>query len=108
MVDAQEAEKIGRTESLFREVNERITETSLDGEESFVCECPDPTCTHSIPVPVSDYERVRADPTSFVHAPGHGDERVEEVVERLPRFHVVKKVEATVAATVRRLDPRAA
>jgi hypothetical protein len=108
MMDAQEAERIGRTESLFREVNERIAETTNSADESFVCECPDPACTHRVPVPLGDYERVRADPTQFVHAPGHGDDRVEQVVERRSRFNVVKKVEARVAATVKRLDPRAA
>ena len=109
MMDAQEAERIGRTESLFREVNERIAETTTTGEEAvFVCECPDRACTDRVPVPLHEYERLRAEPTRFVHAPGHGDERAERVVERRTRFDVVKKVDATVAATVRRFDPRAA
>jgi hypothetical protein len=36
----------------------------------------------------------------------HEDEAIEKVVERRRRFEVVEKVEQTVAATVRRLNPR--
>jgi hypothetical protein len=107
-MNAQESERIGRTESLFREVNERIAETANGADVGFVCECPDPSCTHHLPVPLREYEQVRADPTRFVHAPDHVDERVEQVVARRPRFHVVKKVEAKAAAVARRLDPRTA
>ena len=106
-----EAVRIATTESIFRNVNERIAESAerFDSEHAeFVCECHDQTCTHRIAASLEDYERVRQKPTLFLLAPGHEDERVERVVTRKRRFWVVEKGERTVAATVRRLNPRSA
>ena len=106
---SQEEVRIGTTESIFRNVNERIAESAqrFDSEEAdFVCECHDRSCTHRVAAPLDDYEQVRASPTRFLLAPGHENQRVERVVERRRRFWVVEKIERTVAATVRRLDPR--
>jgi hypothetical protein len=49
----------------------------------------------------------RSDGTQFLLAPAHEDERVERVVERRRGYSVVRKVNTTVAAWVRKLDPRA-
>lgn len=106
----QEEVRIGTTESIFRNVNERIAESAhrFDTDEAeFICECHDRSCTHRVAAPLDDYERVRASPTRFLLAPGHENERVERVVARRRRFWVVEKFERTVAATVRRLNPRA-
>jgi hypothetical protein len=102
--------RMAKTESLFRDVNERIAETAqrFEGEDaSFVCECGDPDCTDRIEAPLRAYEEVRSDGTQFLLAPGHEDERVERVVRERGRFNVVRKVHRIVAAHVRRLDPRA-
>ena len=102
--------RIAKTESLFRDVNERIAESALVSEAddaSFVCECADPECTEPVEAPLAAYEEVRADGTQFLLAPGHENERVEKVVERRRSYHVVRKVNGIVAAWVRRLDPRA-
>ena len=103
--------RIGTTESIFRSVNERIAESAerfdSDGAE-FVCECHDRTCTHRVAASLDEYERVRAEPTRFLLAPGHDDARIERVIARRRRFWIVEKVERTVAATVRRLNPRSA
>jgi hypothetical protein len=107
---SREEVRIGKTESIFRNVNERIAESALrfDSETTeFVCECDDSSCTHRVQASLEDYERVRAEPTTFLLAPGHENERVERVVMRRRRYWVVEKVERTVAATVRRLNPRA-
>ena len=103
--------RIARTEALFRDVNERIAEVQQrfnTDETEFVCECADPECTERVQATLDEYERVRADGTQFLLVPGHEDRRIERVVER-PRRHlaVVKKFNAIVARTVRRLDPRA-
>jgi hypothetical protein len=103
--------KRAQTESLFRDVNERIAESaerfgSEDAE--FVCECSDPACTERVEVPLQTYERVRDDPTHFLVVPGHEQRDIEHVVERRPRGAIVEKFEKVVAATVRRLNPRAA
>jgi len=102
--------RIAKTESLFRDVNERIAESAQRFESdaaSFVCECGDAECTERVEAPLEAYEEVRADGTRFLLVPGHEDERVEQVVERRRRYNVVQKVNEIVAAWVRRLDPRA-
>jgi hypothetical protein len=103
--------EIGTTEAIFRTVNERIAESAerFDSTEAeFVCECEDRACTHRLEASLDEYESVRAEPTHFLLAPGHENERIEHVIERRRRFWVVEKFERTVVATVRRLNPRAA
>ena len=103
-------ERIANTESLFRDVNERIAESAQRFEApdpQFICECADSSCTERVPAPIADYEEVRADATHFLLAPGHEDGRVERVIDRRRRYQVVEKFNRIVAAHVRRLDPRA-
>ena len=103
-------ERIARTESLFRDVNERIAESArrTDGEEvAFVCECGEMDCTEKVQAPLGVYEHVRSDGTQFLLLPGHEDERVERVVEERARYSIVRKVNRIVAAYARRLNPRA-
>ena len=102
--------RVARTESLFRDVNERIAESAqrFDSDDAaFVCECGDPECTERVEAPLGDYEEVRSDGTQFLLAAGHEDERVERVVRTRRRYNVVRKVNRVVAAHVRKLDPRA-
>ena len=106
-----EAEKIARTESLFREVNERIAETAERfeaTETNFVCECADPRCTHRVGVTLEEYERVRQDGATFLLVPGHEDERVETVVRADGERAVVEKRHPQVVPLVHKLNPRAA
>jgi hypothetical protein len=98
-----------RTEALFRDVNERIAESAQRFEAEttqFVCECADPNCTHRLEVTLEEYEDVRSDGATFMLEPGHEHADIERVVERRGRFHVVEKIQATVRATVQRLNPR--
>ena len=102
--------RMARTEALFRDVNERIAESAerFDSDEAtFVCECADGSCTERVDASLADYEEVRAEPTRFLLAPGHEDQRVERVVQRRPDFAVVEKFGEVVARIVRNLDPRA-
>ena len=106
-----EAEKIARTESLFREVNERIAESAerFGAEEtSFVCECSDPGCTHRVEATLAEYEVVRDHGATFLLVPGHEDERVEGVVELENEHAVVEKQREDVREIVLDLDPRSA
>jgi len=102
--------RIVRTESLFRNVNERIAESAkrFDSDEAtFVCECSDQQCAERVDATLEEYERTRADAAQFLLRPGHEDTRVERVVERIgTRFAIVRKLGA-IANAVRRLDPRA-
>jgi hypothetical protein len=103
-------ERIARTESLFRDVNERIAESAQRfqaSEAEFVCECADQQCTQRVEASLDEYERAREDGTHFLLRPGHEDTRIERVIERRgTRIAIVEKFNAAVAQTVRRLDPR--
>jgi len=102
-------ERMARTESAFREVNEAIAETAerFEAEEAdFVCECADPQCAHRVTAELEDYEEVRSEPTHFLLAPGHHKPQVEQIVERTGEFEVVEKVKPLMARIVRRLNPR--
>ena len=102
-------ERRATTEALFRDVNERIAESAerfdATGTE-FVCECSDPKCTHRVPASLAEYEEVRAEPTTFLLAPGHEHEDIERVISDRGRFRIVEKVQSVVRRTVVRLNPR--
>jgi hypothetical protein len=107
----EDGEKRARTESLFRDVNERIAESAqrfAAGSTQFVCECSDPNCTHRVEASLAEYEDVRRDGAMFMLAPGHAQTDIERVVEDRGRFQVVEKMQQTVRATVERLNPRTA
>jgi len=104
-----EHERRATTEALFRDVNERIAESAERFEADrteFVCECADPNCTHRVLASLTEYEEVRAEPTTFLVVPGHEQADIEHVVADRDRFRIVDKVQAVVRRTVVRLDPR--
>ena len=104
-----EHERRATTEALFRDVNERIAESAdrVDMDRTdFVCECADPSCTHRVSASLDEYERVRADATTFLVLPGHEQEDIERVISDRGRFQIVEKFQAAVRRTVVRLDPR--
>jgi uncharacterized protein (DUF1499 family) len=101
--------KRARTEALFRDVNERIAESAQRFEADstqFVCECADPNCTERVPASLMEYEKVRAEPTTFLMAPGHEQHDLERVISTRPKSQIVEKVQAAARRTVKRLDPR--
>lgn len=107
---APSEERIGEIESLFRSVNERIASAAerYDVESAeFFCECHDPACGARVVVPLNEYETVRQKGTRFLHAAGHLESDFERVVARRPKYAIVEKFGRTLAAIVRRLDPRA-
>ena len=104
-----EHERRATTEALFRDVNERIAESTeqFDADRTeFVCECSDPNCVHRVHATLAEYEEVRDEPTTFLVAPGHEEGDIERVVEDRGRFRIVEKVHAAMRRTVVRLDPR--
>jgi hypothetical protein len=106
-----EINRIARTESLFRDVNERIAEVagrlgSHDAE--FVCECADTGCGERIPVALHEYEQVREDGARFLVAPGHEEPAYERVLMQRSEHHVISKnKDPRLAEAARELDPRA-
>jgi uncharacterized protein (DUF1499 family) len=104
-----EHERRATTESLFRDVNERIAESAerFDaGRTEFICECADPNCTERVPASLREYEKVRAEPTTFLMTPGHEQGDLERVVSTRPMSQIVEKMQAAARRTVKRLDPR--
>ena len=107
---ANQRELSAKTESLFRDVNERIAETSErfeSDEAQFMCECSDSGCAERLEVPLAEYEQVREDPTTFVLNPKHVEPEIEKIVKHRHGYAVVRKVDDVVARIVRGLDPRA-
>ena len=111
MNEAQ-TERLAENESFFRSLNENIRSAvdryGADGHAySFICECSDPTCVERVTLTTAEYERVRADGTRFVLAPGHDAAPIETVVAEQGDHVVVEKMGAA-ADVARALDPRAA
>ena len=101
--------RVARTESLFRDVNERIAanaERLGATEASFVCECDDPDCTARVHATLDEYRRVRADGARFIVVDGHVNCEAERVVDRGRKFALVEKIKPLVRQTVKRLNPR--
>ena len=104
-----EHERRATTEALFRDVNERIAESAerFDAEHTeFVCECSDAQCTHRVTASLAEYEDVRAQPTTFLVAPGHEETDIERVISDRGRYRIVDKFQTVVRRVVVRLDPR--
>ncbi len=105
-----EINRIARTESLFRDVNERIAETAerFGSEDAvFVCECADAGCDERLPAQLDEYQQVRGDGVRFLVAPGHEEADYERVLYRHGDFQVVEKTKnRRLAQAVEELDPR--
>ena len=92
------AERAGRNQALFREVNEQIAQVYRAQESptdflQFVCECVQSECHERISMTLAEYERVRAHPRRFLVKPEHVDQRIERVVaEAGNRYVVVEKL----------------
>ena len=85
------AERAGKNEAVFREVNERISDLTRENAAEFLCECATKTCTETLQMTRAEYENVRSVPTDFAVLPGHEVPDLEEVVERNDAFLVVRK-----------------
>jgi|tagenome__1003787_1003787.scaffolds.fasta_scaffold20293641_2 hypothetical protein len=108
-VSDQQAREIGRHQSLFREVNERIDELvenfDLRDELPILCECGTTDCNERIVLTQTEYDSLRLIPTHFAVLPGHDIPGVERVVEQNERFLIVEKFGESAKAAIR-LDPR--
>src|SRR5579884_1182422 len=92
----QKARKVGQQQSLYREVNERITDlaATFDVVEQMeiLCECGLDACVERITLSAGDYERLRSMPTHFAVLAGHELADFERVVEVRDGYVVVEKV----------------
>jgi hypothetical protein len=108
-VPERQAREIGRHQSLFREVNERIEELAeafeLREEVPILCECGAADCNERIVLTRTEYDALRRIPTHFAVLPDHDIPAVERVVEQNERYGVVEKFGESAKAAIR-LDPR--
>ena len=103
------AERQGRNESLFREVNERIADLNqsfqVEGRSEFLCECSREECKEPVSISLAEYEDVRRSATRFFVLPGHEDESVERTVGRTHHYVIVEKI-GDAGEEADELDPR--
>ncbi len=102
-----------QTQSIFREVNERVAEISEQKPlyapaHDAICECAKPKCSEPLAITAEDYERIRAHSTWFAVAPSddHIFPEIERIVEKNEGFWIVEKEDAA-GAVAEKLDPRA-
>ena len=103
-------ERLGRNESLFREVNERIEDTASKLSPmftEFMCECADDSCFEYVSLTLQEYTSVRnSGPTFFIVKPGHRNSDIERVVGgEGDRYEIVQKLGAA-AEVATELNPR--
>ena len=103
--------RIAENEDLFRQVNERVKELNrafsvVLERGDYLCECGNEACVERVSLTPEEYERVRAEPTQFVVAPGHLVLDVESVVYAGAGYEIVRKDEGEAAELARETDPR--
>ena len=110
MVDKQA--RGARTQSLFRDVNERVREINhtfsfIVPQGDWICECADQACAERLALTHDEYEEVRSNPRRFLVAPAdpHFFADIEGIHERRERYWIVEKygIAGDLAAKV---DPR--
>ena len=109
--DSAEAEK-AKTESLYREVNERMNEVyaeraSFDLPQDVICECAQPECSELVALTAVEYRGLRLHGTWFVIAPldEHFFPEIERVVAQDVHYWVVEK-HGKAGELAEKLDPR--
>jgi hypothetical protein len=88
-------ERLARNQALYREVNERIVDLLDDpsGTVDFLCECSNESCGETIALTMTEYDRVRTEPTTFVIVPGHETPEIEVVRATSSSHMIVDKVD---------------
>jgi hypothetical protein len=104
-------QRVGLNETLFREINERLEELNKTFSEftdkmELVCECGVRRCIERFSMDVAEYERLRADPTTFAVKRGHEVPDIEDVIEEHEQYLVVRKKPGEPAAVAVAEDPR--
>jgi hypothetical protein len=102
--------RIGETQALFREVNERVYQLDRRfgtiGIFEILCECGSDGCFERIPIDRDAYASIRSDALAFAVVPGHEIESVEGVIERHDRYNVLRKNPGEPARVAEEADPR--
>jgi hypothetical protein len=109
-VSTDHERQVALNEARFRSVNEQIEESAVrtglvETGYGFVCECGDADCTAHLPISIAEYEEVRTESTQFAIVPGHQRPSIELLINRSPRYLVVRK-EGEAAELAIETDPR--
>jgi hypothetical protein len=90
------AQRAGRNEEIFREINEKIEQGveqhGVASPVEYHCECASASCFETISLRPSEYERVAGERYRFVIVPGHETGEFEQVVERHEDYLIVEKI----------------
>jgi hypothetical protein len=100
-------ERAASNQTLFRQINERVSLVLPVGE--WICECANDACTNKVAMSANEYEAIRSDGARFFVAPSdeHVWADVEVVTLRTAKYWVVEKVGHS-GAMAREADPRTA
>jgi hypothetical protein len=96
-VAIQERElRVAQNQMLFRSVNDRIRELGEKilnsvSELDFACECADPECIKTIPLPVAEFAAIEQVDNQFIVLQGHEIPEVEDTIEERDGFLIVSK-----------------
>ncbi len=85
--------RAAKNQSVFREVNERISElTDSSLFAQLICECMLASCDERVALTEAEYEHIRARPNRFFVLAGHEFAEIEDVVETTDRYLIVEKL----------------
>jgi hypothetical protein len=105
------SQRAARNQSLYREINETVSELNRTFVEAgfetseWICECADTECTVRLQATLEEYEAVRSNPRTFIVSPGHLYPEVERPLSENDRFMIVEKLD-TAGQIAEELDPR--
>jgi hypothetical protein len=115
MRQVDRTKQAARRQSLFREVNERISEVSQDMNDiskdtsgdslEVICECANVECSEPFVLTREEYEAIRRHPNRFPVKSGHEAQDVEQIVGREETYVVVEKLHPG-GLVAKALDPR--
>ena len=94
-MDDRSARKAAKNEAISRSLNEGLArgeEKWPSSKPTFICECPELSCTKELEVSLETYAKVRSDSTHFILTPGHNDPEIERVIEEDDAYLVVEKI----------------
>jgi hypothetical protein len=111
-MSSDRATRAAKSQSLFREINERIKDLNVSFDAvtesgEWLCECADATCLERVTMAIDEYDAIRDKSTRFFVSPGdtHVWPDVELVIGRLERYWIVEKFGAA-GALATQMDPR--
>lgn len=71
----------------------------------FVCECSDEDCHQRIKISPNTYDAIHKENDQFIIMPGHEALQVEDVIDKLPDYYIVKKHQQPPRSSHKPLQP---